>query len=118
MRLPGRLVREDALRVAGQERDHRAGQGVLAHVGQRLGVDHVVSMPGPQQREEVQPALAGRAAEPGEVVIADLRADAIHRLVPGAGVVDRDPARARQPGPQHLLALLEERRPDRRSAGA
>jgi len=43
------------------------------------------------------------------VVIADLRADAIHRLVPGAGVVNRDPARARQPGPQHLLALLEER---------
>ena len=109
MRSPGRLVREDALRVAFQEGDHRASQSVLAHVGQRLGVDHVVAMPGPQQFEEVQPALADRAAEPGEVVIADLRADAIHRLVPRPGVVDRDPARALQPGPQHLLALVKER---------
>jgi hypothetical protein len=108
MRLPSGLVREGALRMACQECDHRSGQGVLAHVGQRLGIDDVVTMPGPQQLEEVQPALAGRAAEPGEVVVADLRADAIHRLVPRPGVVDRDPARARQPGPQHLPALLEE----------
>ena len=109
MRSPGRLVRKDALRMACQAGDHRPGQGALAPVGQGLGIDHVVRMPGPQQRKEVQPALAGRGTEPGEMVIADLRADAIHRPVPRPGVIDRDPARVPQPGPQHLLALVEER---------
>jgi hypothetical protein len=64
---------------------------------------------GPQQLKEVQPALAGRAAEPGEVVVADLRAAAILCPVPRPSVVDRDPARVLQSGPQHVLALVEER---------
>src|SRR5215204_3028317 len=108
MRLPGRMVGEAARRVACQERDYRPGQGAFAHVGQRLGIDDVVGMPGAQQLEEVQPALAGGGAEPGEMVIADLRAAAVRRPVPRPGVVDRDPGRTRQPGPQHVTALVEE----------
>jgi hypothetical protein len=87
VRLPGHLVREDALRMAIQAGDHRPGQGTLAHVSQGLSVHDVVAVSGPQQLEEVQPALAGRGAEPGEMVIADLRADAIPRPVPRPGVV-------------------------------
>jgi hypothetical protein len=108
MRSPSRVVREDALGMVCQERNHRPGQGALAHVGQRLGVDDVVGMPGPQQFEEVQPALAGRGAEPGEIVVADLRATAVRCPVPRPGVVHRDPASACQPGPQHIAALVEE----------
>ena len=48
-------------------------------------------MAGAQQLEEVQPAFAGRRAEPGEVAVADLRAGAVRGLVAGAGVIDRDP---------------------------
>ncbi|MBV1796447.1 hypothetical protein [Siccirubricoccus sp. G192] len=109
VRGPGRLVRKDALRMAFQAGDHRPGQGALAHVGQRLGVHHVVAVPGPQQLQEVQPALAGRGAEPGEVGVADLRTGAVHRPVPRARIVNRDPGRARQSGSQHLLALVQER---------
>src|SRR3712207_6261602 len=85
-----------------------AGQGPLAHVGQRLGIDHVVRMAGPQQPKEVQPALAGRGAEPGEVVVADPRAAAVRRPVPRPGVVHRDPGGTRQPGPRHVTTLVQE----------
>jgi hypothetical protein len=34
-------------------------------------------MTGPQQVEEIQPALRGPRAEPGETVVADLRAEAV-----------------------------------------
>ena len=43
MRQPGRLVREVRARDARPAGDHRPGQGALAHVGQRLGIDHVVA---------------------------------------------------------------------------
>ena len=42
--------------VPGRARDHRTGQRPLAHVGERLGVDDVVGVAGPQHLEEVQPA--------------------------------------------------------------
>src|SRR6059058_4049315 len=64
-------------------------------------------MTSPQQLEEVQPALAGRGAKPGEVVVADLRAGAVRGLVAGAGVIDRDPGGLRQPGAQHVTGLIE-----------
>ena len=46
--------------------------------------------------------------EGGEVVVAQLGADAVAVPVAGAGVVDADPARRAQPGPQHLARLGEE----------
>ena len=42
------------------------------------------------------------------MVVAELGADAVPVLVAGAGVVDADPARRGQPGPQHLARLVEE----------
>ena len=42
-RQPGGLVGEVPLGMLRQAGDHRARQGTLAHVGQGLGVDHVVA---------------------------------------------------------------------------
>ena len=97
MALPGRLIGKLPLLVRGQLPDHRSGQGVLTHVVQRRVVDHVVGVAGAQQVEEVQPALAAGRAEPGEVVVADLRADGVGAAMARAGVVHRDPVR-RLPG--------------------
>jgi hypothetical protein len=58
--------------------------------------------------KEVQPALARPCAKPGEVVIADLRAEAIPPGVTRAGIIDRDPGCVVQARPQHITALGEE----------
>jgi hypothetical protein len=94
---PRRLIGKVPVGMAGQGFDDRAGQSALAHVG--LGIDHVIGVAGPQHFQEVQPALRG-----GEVIVANLCAVAV--LVPGAGVIDADPGRRFQPGPQH--GLLDE----------
>ena len=64
----------------------RPGQGMLMHVGECRIVDDVVSVSGAQQVEEVQPALAASSGEPGEVVVADLRADTVGAAMARAGV--------------------------------
>jgi hypothetical protein len=69
--------------------------------------DHVVAVPGPQQIEEVQPALAGGGGKPGEMVVADLRADAVCRAVPGTRVIDADPRTRRKTGPKHVTGFIE-----------
>src|SRR5215212_352371 len=106
MRVPYRPIREVSLRLACQLLDERRGQAPLTHVGQGLGVDHVIRMVSPHQLKKVQPAFAGRGAEPGKVVVADLRAGAVRGLVAGPGVIDRDPGRLRQPGAQHIASLI------------
>ena len=88
--------------------DDGPGQGTAAHIVQRRFVDDVVGVSGAQQIEEVQPALARPGAEPGEVVIADLRAEAVLACVARAGVVHRDPGRRLQARPQHVTVLGEE----------
>jgi hypothetical protein len=108
MAQPGRRGGELSLRVRLQQLDHRPRQGMLAHVLQRRRVDDVVGMAGTQQLEEVQPALAARRAEPGEAVVADVRADPVGAAVARAGVVHRDPGGGLQPRPQHLPGLGEE----------
>jgi hypothetical protein len=40
--------------------------------------------------------------------VADLCAEAVRRLVAGAGVVHRDPGSARKPGAQHITRFEEE----------
>jgi hypothetical protein len=80
---PGCLIREVVLGVLRQAGDHRTRQGALPHVGEGLGVDHVVGEAGAQHLEEVQPALRAGGGERGEVVVAELGADAV--LVPMAG---------------------------------
>ena len=81
---------------------------MLAHVGQGLGIDHVVAVAGPQHLQEVQPALRAGGGKRGEVIVAELGAEAVLVLVAGAGVVDADPACRRQAGPQHIARLVEE----------
>ena len=63
---------------------------------------------GAQELQEVQPALAAGRAEPGEIVVADLRADGIGAAMARAGVVHRDPIRRLQAGPQHLTVFRQE----------
>ncbi len=93
--------------VHGQSLDERSGQGVFAHVLQSCIVDRIVSVTRAQQVEEVQPALAARRAEPGEVVVADLRADAIGAAVARASIVHRDPVGRFQASTQHLAGLRQ-----------
>ncbi len=94
--------------VARQQVNHRSGQVTAAHVGERLEVDHVVGVTGPQKRQEVQPALRARGGKPSKIIVADLGADAVHASMSGAGVVDRDPGGALKPGPEHAAGLVPE----------
>ena len=64
MGLPCREVGELRVGLLGQQGHNRAGQAAAVHVRQRLGIDHVIGVAGPQQVEEVQPALAAGGAEP------------------------------------------------------
>src|SRR6266481_9551596 len=95
MRAPGRLIGKALVGMFDQAGDHMLGQGALAHVGERVGIDDVIAVAGAQQFEEVAAALRAGGAEPGEVRVADVRADAIRGLVASPGVVDRDPRGAR-----------------------
>jgi hypothetical protein len=52
--------------------DHRASQRSLAHVSDRLIVNHIIAVAGTQQLKEVEAALGARGAEPSEVVVANL----------------------------------------------
>jgi hypothetical protein len=108
LRRPGRTVGEVPHRVIGQAGDQRRRQAALTQIRQRHVVDDVIGVAGAQQPEEVQPALAPAAAEPGEVLVADLGADAVRAGVARPGVVDRDPGRRLQPRPQHVAGLREE----------
>ena len=75
--------------------DHVFGQRPFVHVGDRLIIDHVIAVTGAQQFEEVEAALGIRGAKPGEVLIADLGAEAVGDLVARAGVVNRNPGSPR-----------------------
>jgi hypothetical protein len=70
---PSLLVGKSPPLVRRQSLDQRSGQGMFAHVLQGRVVNHIVGVTGAQQVEKVEAALATCRAEPGEVVIADLR---------------------------------------------
>ena len=108
VRAPGRLVGEALDLVRREPVDHRPGESVLAHVGERFGVDDVVAVAGAQDRQEVAAALGGAGREEGEAVVAELGGDPVARAMPGAGVVHRDPGRGLKPRAQHRLGLLDE----------
>lgn len=91
MRLPGGAIGEVLVTRLGQHPDDRAGKRAAAHVGERLGIDHIVAMAGAQQLKEVEPGLAGGRGEPGKAVVADLGAEAVRGLVARPGIVDRHP---------------------------
>ena len=98
MGLPRSLVGEALVRMVGQEPDDRPGERSAPHIVERLGVDHVVVVAGAQQFQKIEPALGAGRAEPGEVLVADVGAVPVGRLVPRAGVVDHDPGRRLQAG--------------------
>src|ERR1700692_2310723 len=106
--VPGVVTGKAAVGMLDQASDHMGGQRAFAHVGQRLGVNDVIVVAGAQQREEVEAALGAGGAEPGEMRVADLRAEAIRSFVASAGVVHRDPGSTEEPGPQHIAGLIAE----------
>ena len=67
-------------------------------VDQGGGIDHVVLEPAAQGHQEHQPALGCDGVEAGEAVVADLGGHPVDAQVPGAGIVNADPARGFQPG--------------------
>src|SRR3984893_13751666 len=87
MRGPGCMIGEETVRVLGQTSDLRTGEGALAHVGQRIGIDEVITVARAQQLEEVAAALGTGGAEPGKMSVADLCAAAVDSLVAGPGVI-------------------------------
>src|SRR5881392_4007907 len=93
MDLPRDLVGEMSLRLARKLADDWSGQRASPHIAQRRIVDHIIGVPGAKQIKEIQPALVGPCAEPGEAVITDLRAEAVVTGVPRAGVIDSNPGR-------------------------
>lgn len=108
MRHPEPLVGKAALGVRDQAVDHRASQMVPAHVGHCCLIDHVVVVTGAQAVEEVGAGLRQAGAEGREPAVADLGGDAVAPGVEGAGIVDGDPACARQTCSQHLPILGHE----------
>ena len=105
MCLPGGLVAEPCLRFSLQTGDRGRWQALVSHVVVSGVVEHVVSVAGAEQIEEVQPALRGPRAEPGEPLIADLRAKPVLPGMPRAGVVNCDPGRCFQPRAQNLVGF-------------
>ena len=79
----------------------------MAQIGQRLGIDDVIAVAGAQQLEEIAAALRSGGAEPSEMRIADLGAEAVRGLVARAGVVHRDPGGVRKPGTEHIASLVQ-----------
>ena len=71
-----------------QPGDQGCGQSTAAHVVECPVIQHKIGMTAAQQIEKVQPALRSARAEPGEAVVADLRAEAVLGLMPRTGVVD------------------------------
>jgi hypothetical protein len=67
MGVPGGLVGEISVGMIEKAGDHRASQRSLAHVSDRLVVNHIIAVAGTQQFKEVEAALGARGAEPSEV---------------------------------------------------
>ena len=108
MRLPGSLIGEMRRLMCSQLTDNRPGEGSPSHIVQRRLVDDIVFEASTQEIKKVQPALACSGAEPGEIVIADLRAGAVLSSRARAGIVRRGPGCRLQTRPQYVTVLGEE----------
>ena len=107
MRLPGGVIGKALVAMFGKTRDQRAGQTTVAQVGKGICIDHVVGMTGAQHGQKIQSAFALGGAEPREMIIADLRADPIARLVARTGVIRTYPVGRGQTRPQHITRLVD-----------
>jgi len=70
MRPPSQAIGEMGLGMAGEPGDHRRREMMLAQIIERRGIDRVILVAGPQQFEEVAPALRAGGAKPGEMRVA------------------------------------------------
>jgi hypothetical protein len=104
--LPSHRIGKLFVGVFREPGNSRPGECMFAHIGQGGIVDHVIGVPGAQQVEEVQSALASRRAEP--VVVANLRADAVGAFVAGTSVVHCDPTGRLQTRAQHITCFGQE----------
>src|SRR6185437_16985164 len=105
--LPSRLIGKVRDPGRCQTSNHRSSQAAAAYGVERGFVQHIIAMTGAQQIAEVQPALGETSAKPSEAVVADLRAEAVFRPMPRAGVIERYPRRVRQPGAQHSAGFID-----------
>ena len=94
-------------RVPREQGDDLAGQVVLAHVDERGIVDQMRRITSIQRLEKVQPAVGARGDEGGELIVADVYAHAVLRLVASPGVVDRDPRGRVEARAQHVARFVE-----------
>ena len=108
MRPPCGLVAEPRLRFGLQKGDRGRWQPMVSHVVVGRVVENIVGVSGAQQIEEVQPALRGPRAKPGEPFIADLRAKPVLPGMTRTGVVDADPGRCFQSRAQNILGFGNE----------
>jgi len=99
---PRGLIGEPRLWARRQKRDGGGRETMLAHIGIRRVIEHVIGMPGAEQVEEIQPALRGPRAEPGEPLVADLCAKPVLPGMACTGIVDADPGRCFQPRAQDI----------------
>jgi hypothetical protein len=105
VRAPGRLIGKGPALVAEQGGDDRLSHAVLEHGGGRGGIQHVLGMAGAEKGEDVQPALRRPRGEPGEAVVAHMGGVLVAPGMTGRRVVDRHPARGRQPSLQEGVLL-------------
>ena len=108
MRQPGSLVAEPRLRFGPQTGDRGRWQAIVSHVVVSVVVEHVVSVTGAEQIEEVQPALRRPRTKPGEPFVADLRAKAVLPRVTRTGIVRADPGRCFQSRAQNIPGFDDE----------
>src|SRR5882672_3285763 len=101
-------IGEEPVRMLGQAGDHRPGEGAVAHIGQRFGIDDIIAMARTQQFEKVAAAFRLCRSKPGELCVADLSAEAVDGLVTSPGVIHRDPGSADEPGAEHIAGLVKE----------
>ena len=108
MRAPSLSVGEAALAVGREPSRQGRWHVLLTHIGERLVVDDIIREPGAQAFEEVHAALRIGRPEPGEAVVADLRADRVAPLVARPGIIDADPGCVRKSGAQDIARFLDE----------
>ena len=63
MRHEGRAIGKAPFRIGGEQADSYLGQIMIAHVIEGRRVDDIVRLSGPQQFEEIKPALRARRCE-------------------------------------------------------
>ena len=88
MRHEGPVIGKTPFRTGCEQADGYLGGIVIAHVIESRRVDDIVRLSGPQQFEEIKPALRARRCKPGEAIVADMCAIGVLGLVPCASVID------------------------------